>query len=134
MKTRVLSLSVVSDSLGPPGLQPIRLLCPWNSTDNNMGVGSNSFLQGIFPTQRSNPCLLHCRWILHRLSHQGNPSNYSLFFHFKTKFLETVVILALYDLIFPVIWEAMASGLCPILPLKLFLSSQFIHSVLSNSL
>ena len=64
-------------------------LFSWNSTDNNTGVGGNSFLQGIFPTQRSNPCLLHWRWILYRLSHQGNPSNYSLFFHFKAKFLET---------------------------------------------
>ena len=30
-------------------------------------------LQGIFPTQGSNPGLLHCRQILHCLSHQGNP-------------------------------------------------------------
>ena len=31
-------------------------------------------LQGIFPNQGSNPhlpCLLHCRWILYPLSHQG---------------------------------------------------------------
>ena len=31
----------------------------------NTGVGSLSLLQGIFPTQGSNPGLLHCRWILH---------------------------------------------------------------------
>ena len=35
------------------GLQPSRLLCPWNSPGKNTGV----FLQGIFPTQK-NPCLL----------------------------------------------------------------------------
>ena len=29
------------------------------------------FLHGIFPTQGSNPGLLHCRWILYHLSHQG---------------------------------------------------------------
>ena len=29
-------------------------------------------LQGIFPTQRLNPGLTHCRWILYQLSHQGN--------------------------------------------------------------
>ena len=28
----------------------------------------------IFPTQRSNPGLLHCRQILYRLSHQGSPN------------------------------------------------------------
>ena len=29
-------------------------------------------LQGIFPTQGSNPGLLHCRWVLYQLSHQGS--------------------------------------------------------------
>ena len=32
-----------------------------------------SFLREIFPTQGSNPCLLHCRRILCLLSHQGSP-------------------------------------------------------------
>ena len=32
------------------------------------------FFQGIFPTQGSNPGLLHCRQILYHLSHQGSPS------------------------------------------------------------
>ena len=32
-----------------------------------------SFLQGIFPTQGSNPGLLHCRWILYQLSQKGSP-------------------------------------------------------------
>ena len=32
-----------------------------------------SLLQEIFPTQRSNPGLPHCRWILHQLSHKGSP-------------------------------------------------------------
>ena len=32
-----------------------------------------SLLQGIFPTQGSNPGLLHCRRILYQLSHQGSP-------------------------------------------------------------
>ena len=30
-------------------------------------------LQGIFPTQDSNPGLLHYRWIFYHLSHQGSP-------------------------------------------------------------
>ena len=42
--------SVVSDSLGPHGLYN-----PWNSPGQNTGVGSLSLLQGIFPTQGSNP-------------------------------------------------------------------------------
>ena len=31
--------SVVSDSVGPHGLQPTRLLCPWYSPGKNTGVG-----------------------------------------------------------------------------------------------
>ena len=45
----------------------------WNSPGQNTGVGSLSLLQGIFPTQGSNPGLLHCRWILYPLSHRGSP-------------------------------------------------------------
>jgi len=37
-------------------------------------VGSLFLLQGIFPTHGSYPGLLHCRQILHSLSHKGNPS------------------------------------------------------------
>ena len=49
------------------------LYSPWNSPGQNTGVGSLSLLQGIFPTQGSNPGLLHCRWILYQLSHKGSP-------------------------------------------------------------
>ena len=54
-------------------LQPQRLYRPGNSPGQNTRVGSFSFLQGIFPTQGSNPGLLHCRWILYQLSHKGSP-------------------------------------------------------------
>ena len=46
--------SIMSDSLRPHGLEPTRLLCPWNSPAQNTGVGSLSPLQGIFPSQESN--------------------------------------------------------------------------------
>ena len=100
----------MSDSLRPHGLQPARLLYPWNSPGKNTrmgklfplqgifliqgseprslalqvnsfpsepsekpkntGVGSLSLLQGIFPTQELNWCLLHCKQILYQLSYQ----------------------------------------------------------------
>ena len=44
-----------------------KLLCPWNFPDKNTGVGSHSLLQGIFPTQGSNPGLLHCRQTLYHV-------------------------------------------------------------------
>jgi len=42
----------------------------------NTGVGCHALLQGIFPTQGLNPGVLHCRWILYGLSHQGSPPCY----------------------------------------------------------
>ena len=62
------SCPVVSDSLWPHGLYS-----PWHSLGLNTGVGSLSLLQGIFPTQGSNPGLPHCRWILYQMSHRGSP-------------------------------------------------------------
>ena len=53
--------------------------CPWPGVkmislnlSYNTGVGSHSLLQGIFLTQGSNLGLLHCRWTLYYLSHQGS--------------------------------------------------------------
>ena len=60
------SRSVVSDSLRPHGLYS-----PWNSPGQNTGVVSLSLLQGIFPTQGSNPGLPHCRRSLYQLSYQA---------------------------------------------------------------
>ena len=67
--------SVVSSSLRPHGLySPFPWNSPWNSPSPwNTGVGGLSLLQGIFPTQGSNPGLPHCRWILYQLSHKGSP-------------------------------------------------------------
>ena len=54
------------------GLQPTRLLCPWDFPGSSPGVDCHFLLQGIFPTQGSNPGLPHCRQMLYRLSHQGS--------------------------------------------------------------
>ena len=69
----MLSCSVMSNSLRPHGLQPARLLCPWDSPGKNSGVGCHFLLEGIFPTHGLNPGLLHCRWTLYCLCHQGSP-------------------------------------------------------------
>ena len=70
------SCSLVSDSLQPQGLYS-----PWSFPGQNTGVGSLSLLQGIFPTQGSNPGLLHCRQILYQLSHQGSPEYADMLHH-----------------------------------------------------
>ena len=43
-------------TLGTPWT--VRLLCPWDSSGKNIGVGCRFLLQGIFLTQKSNPGLL----------------------------------------------------------------------------
>ena len=62
------SRSVMSDSL-----RPHRLYSPWNSPGQNTGMCSLSLLQGIFPTQGSNPGLLSCRCIRYQLNHKRSP-------------------------------------------------------------
>ena len=68
LKSESESRSVVSDSLRPPGLyiQSMGFSRPeyWS--------GSLSLLQGIFPTQGSNPGLPPGKQILYQLSHKKN--------------------------------------------------------------
>ena len=54
----MLSNPFVANSLQPHGLEPARLLCAWNFSGKNTGMGCHFLLQGIIPTQGSKPCLL----------------------------------------------------------------------------
>ena len=74
-KARSVSRSVVPNSLQPHGLQPTRLLCPWDFPGKDTGVGCHFLLQGILTTQGLNAGLLHCRQILCQLSYKGSPLN-----------------------------------------------------------
>ena len=53
----------------------VTLYSPWNSPGQNTGMDSLSLLQGILPTQGSNPGLPHCRQIFYQLSHKGSPKH-----------------------------------------------------------
>ena len=71
--------SVESAAWWRHGLQPARLLCPWDPPGKNAGVSYHALLQGTFPTQVLNPhflWFLHCRQILYLLSHQGSSHTY----------------------------------------------------------
>ena len=68
MKLLVIQLCLTLCDPVDPGL-----LCPWNSSGKNTGVGSHPLLQGIFLTRGSNPGLLHCRQIFDCQSHQESP-------------------------------------------------------------
>ena len=52
---------------------PTRLFYPWNFPGKNTGVSCHFFLQGIFPTQGSNPHLLHWQADSLLLCHRGKP-------------------------------------------------------------
>ena len=64
--------SVMSDSLWPHGLQPARLLHPWDFPGKNMGVDCHFLLLENFLTQGLNPGLPHYRQTLYYLSHWGS--------------------------------------------------------------
>ena len=53
----------MSNSLQRHGLQPARLLCPWDSPGKSTEMGGHFLLHGIFLTQGSNP---HLSRLLHQ--------------------------------------------------------------------
>ena len=77
LESESVSCSVVFNPSWLHGLEPAGLLCLWNSSVKNTGLGCHFLLPGIFPTQGLNPGLLHCRQILYYLSHQGSPHHLS---------------------------------------------------------
>ena len=72
-------MSNSSDPHGPPA----RLLCPWGTPGKNTRVGWHFLLQGIFPTQESNPSLLPCRQIVYQQS-------------YNTRFLSQLTLLCFF--------------------------------------
>ena len=67
---RTLSCLVISDSWWPHGLEPARLLCPWDCPSKNTGVACHFLLQGIFQTQGLNQ---HPQHLLHWQEPPGKP-------------------------------------------------------------
>ena len=65
-----------------------QLLYRWNSPGKNTGAGCHFLLQGIFPTQGSNPCLLH--W---QVVPPGKPLVlFSRYLHVTCRFLKSYLI------------------------------------------
>ena len=78
----VLNRPVMSNSLGPHGLQPAGLLCPWDFPGKNTGVDCHFLLQGIFSIQESpgKPYLAgyrHISIISHQLSSNDKDTSHS---------------------------------------------------------
>ena len=68
--------SVMSYSLWPHGLYPVKLLSSWNFPGKNTAVGCHFPLQGIVPTLGSNLCFLHWQEDSLLLHHLESPLNY----------------------------------------------------------
>ena len=68
-----ISCSVVSDSLQPFNCSPPGSSVNGISQARILELSCHPLLQGTFPTQGSNPGLLHCKQILYQLSCLGNP-------------------------------------------------------------
>ena len=76
-----LCMHTQSCSLQSHRQQPTRLLCPWDFPSKNTGhSSSHSLLQGIFPTQGSNPHLLNRQVESLPLCHLGRPNSQGLSF------------------------------------------------------
>ena len=79
----VLSCLAMSVSLWPHGLSGRKL--PGSPVHRHEYLEWGAIPSpGIFPTQRSNPDLLYCRWILHHLSHQGSHVYTYIYTHIYT--------------------------------------------------
>ena len=53
-----------------------KFFCPWVSSGMNTRVGCHALLQGVYPTQESNPCLLKlldCRWTPYNWATKKSP-------------------------------------------------------------
>ena len=86
----------------PCGLEPTRLLCPWDSPGKNTGVNCYVLLQGIFLTQGLNLGLLNCRQILYNLSHQGRKTSLDSILESRDVTLPTKVHIV-KSMVFPVV-------------------------------
>ena len=76
-EVEVLVAQLCSTLCDPMDCSPPDSSAHGDSPGKHTGVGCHAFLQGIFPTQGSNQCLLPCRQALYRLSHQGSPQGAS---------------------------------------------------------
>ena len=89
----------MSDSLRPRGLQPTRLLGPWDFPGKSTEVGFHFLLQGIFPTQGSNPGLPHCRQTLLPSDLPGKPHMYVCYTYKNIFFIRLFSIIGDYNIL-----------------------------------
>ena len=127
----------------PMDCSPHKLLCLWDFSGKNTGVGCHFPLQGIFPTQGSNLhllCLLPCSWLLYHLSLWGsqfllylilNPVTGSISIHFLTLmvFYSNVTTMPLRILLFCNIFDLLVRLFSPVITFYSHLIYDFQHCI-----
>ena len=83
--------SVMPDSLRPCGLQPARLLCPWDSPGESAGLGCHFLLQRTFPIQGLELLLLYP--LSHQLALRSSVTLHKTFFSFLIYQIRTILSL-----------------------------------------
>ena len=86
-----------------------------DSPSKNTGVGCHALLQRIFPTQGSNPGLLHCRQTLYCLSHQER-----LLYNIYLYLISLILIHSSLFVLIPYPYLALPPFLSPLLTMNLF--------------
>ena len=110
------SLSCVWLFTTPWGLQPTRLLCPWDFPGKNTGVGWHFLLQGIFLTQGLIPCLLRLlHWQAGSLSAEppGKPPFlYILLIYYQRLWIGNHILELLFLILFSFFKDRLSTSIC----------------------
>ena len=100
----MLSHSVMPYCLRPHGLWTVKLLRPWDFPGKNTEVGCHFLLQGLFPIQGWNLCLLHFRWILcHWATKEAQSPSYSKPISNFTFSNSSFCIMSMYSVLSPLL-------------------------------
>ena len=125
----VLSRSVTSNSLRPLGLyslpgSSVHGYWTWTYT----GVACHALLQGILPTQGSNPGLPHYRWILYHQSHIGSRGFFffSCIYNIKQNYIHVYYMLFREKKPFQIYRNSLSCSIYWFLRLS-WISSSYIH-------
>ena len=121
-----MSVAQLCPTLWPDGLQPTRLLCPWDFPGKDTGMGCHFLLQGIFPIQGLNPRLL-CRFftdwaarealrnIMYVWYFMSSCTAYSFFFSLFSQSNNLGIQLFYYNSFFAKLWKYFIGLRCLIL-------------------
>ena len=114
-------------TLWDSGLQPAKLLCPWDCPGKNPGVGCHALLQGIFLIHGLNPGTLHCMWILYLWVTGETPIIFCIIYHFSSPHLPLLIYFSYLSVLVTSHWLLVIRN-----SLKINSTSELISSHMSH--